>query len=211
MSNANLEHLFSTPLLVVKTNMDDDLLSKLQEDCYKWKNETAGLNKSNQHGWHSETTIFKREEASFKSVCKLFANAVKKIAEATAPNVDLSKHDTNGEGWVNINHKGGYNVPHDHPGYIWSGVFYVKVPKEYEDPNSRSGVLEFLDPRTNISASGSLLSSTNYFSPKIIVRPEEKMLVLFPSYVRHWVYPNEEDEDRISIAFNARYDKARTT
>jgi len=209
MNQIKIEHLFSTPLLVFRTSVSDEFMEELQSDCYKWRDESSGLQKSNQNGWHSDTTIFSRPERTFRSVCKVFGQCVGEVAKATAPNVDLSGYDTTGEGWVNINYKGGYNVPHDHPGFVWSGVFYAKVPKTYTDTESRSGVLEFLDPRTNIAASGSVLTSTNYFSPKILIRPEEKMFVLFPSYLRHWVYPNEEDEDRISMAFNARYTKPK--
>jgi hypothetical protein len=31
------------------------------------------------------------------------------------------------------------------------------------------------------------------------------MLLMFPSYLRHWVYPNESDQDRVTIAFNVRF------
>ena len=30
---------------------------------------------------------------------------------------------------------------------------------------------------------------------------------MFPSYLRHWVYPNESEEERVTIAFNARFAK----
>ena len=30
------------------------------------------------------------------------------------------------------------------------------------------------------------------------------MLVMFPSFLKHWVYPHESPEDRISIAVNMR-------
>jgi len=34
-------------------------------------------------------------------------------------------------------------------------------------------------------------------------------MILFPSYLVHWVYPNEADTERWSIAFNATFKKAR--
>ena len=46
---------------------------------------------------------------------------------------------------------------------------------------------------------------SGYFSPKRTLTPKEGMILIFPSYLRHWVYPNEEDEDRISMAFNFKY------
>ena len=34
------------------------------------------------------------------------------------------------------------------------------------------------------------------------INPQEGLLVLFPSYIEHFVEPNQSSEDRISISFN---------
>ena len=34
------------------------------------------------------------------------------------------------------------------------------------------------------------------------LRPEPGQLVVFPSFLMHWVWPNQSDEDRIVIAWN---------
>ena len=41
--------------------------------------------------------------------------------------------------------------------------------------------------------------------PGSSVKPKAGLLMIFPSYLRHWVYPNEEESERVSIAFNIRY------
>jgi hypothetical protein len=46
---------------------------------------------------------------------------------------------------------------------------------------------------------------SGHFAPKIRKRPQAGTLLVFPSYLRHWVYPNEQDDLRISIAFNAKF------
>ena len=38
--------------------------------------------------------------------------------------------------------------------------------------------------------------------PKIPVKPEEKLLIVFPSWLPHSVEPNDIDEERISLSFN---------
>jgi len=48
------------------------------------------------------------------------------------------------------------------------------------------------------------------FRMKKKLRPAPGEMILFPSYLVHWVYPNETDEERWSIAFNATFRKART-
>jgi len=46
---------------------------------------------------------------------------------------------------------------------------------------------------------------SGYFSPKRTLTPKDGMILIFPSYLRHWVYPNDEDENRISMAFNFKF------
>ena len=45
-----------------------------------------------------------------------------------------------GNMWANINYPGSYNKQHMHPNSQWSGVYYVKVPK-----NSGSYLLKIQD------------------------------------------------------------------
>ena len=35
-----------------------------------------------------------------------------------------------GNMWANINPPGGYNMPHIHPNSHFSGVYYIKAPKD---------------------------------------------------------------------------------
>ena len=107
-------------------------------------------------------------------------------------------------GWMNANPPGGFNAPHTHPGAHWSGVYYVSLP-EIETGNS--GMIEFMDPRTDLP-NWRLLKS-NAFSAKKKIRPAPGEMILFPSYLVHWVYPNEATEERVSIAFNATFSKPK--
>ena len=45
--------------------------------------------------------------------------------------------------WANINPPGGYNAPHIHPNSLFSGVYYIKAPKN-------SGNLVCNDPRPGV-------------------------------------------------------------
>jgi uncharacterized protein (TIGR02466 family) len=128
-----------------------------------------------------------------------------RCSKQVAPEFTGDQYDMKGEGWVNINPQHGFNVPHDHPGYTWSGVYYVSLP-EKQEAESRSGAIELLDPRTNVSAMATDIARKSlYFSPKRTLNPKNGMILIFPSYLRHWVYPNEEDQDRISMAFNFKF------
>jgi uncharacterized protein (TIGR02466 family) len=195
-------HLFSTPVFSYDCGVPAALHQQLIKDCYQWKKESEGVKKSNNLGWHSETKIFQRPEKTFKSICNVFVRAIMEATKSIAPDFKENEYTPIGEGWVNISPQHAFNAPHDHPGFTWSGVYYVKVP----EAKGRSGRIEFLDPRTNIAAMGLEFSTQSaYFAPKQIFHPKDNMLLIFPSYLRHWVYPNEENADRISIAFNAKF------
>ena len=61
-------------------------------------------------------------------------------------------------------------------------------------------------PGANVSAFATDISKQSaYFSPKRTLSPTNGMIIVFPSYLRHWVYPNEEDADRITLAFNFKF------
>lgn len=107
-------------------------------------------------------------------------------------------------GWMNANPPGGFNAPHTHPGAHWSGVYYVSQP---ETESGNSGMIEFMDPRSDLP--NWRLLQAPAFRLKRKLRPAAGEIVIFPSYLLHWVYPNETDEERVSIAFNATFRKPK--
>lgn len=89
--------------------------------------------------------------------------------------------------WGNINGKGDFNIVHNHTETdldVISGVFYLKC-------DNNSGPIGFYHP--------------NFFNYHFKHDPSEKDLILFPGYMPHYVFPNNSDDDRISIAFNFRF------
>jgi uncharacterized protein (TIGR02466 family) len=103
-------------------------------------------------------------------------------------------------GWMNTTPSGGFNAPHTHLGAHWSGVYYVSLPAVEK---GESGKIEFLNPRTDLPSWRILKSPT--FGAKRTTRPQPGELILFPSYLVNWVYPNETGEERVSIAFNSTF------
>jgi uncharacterized protein (TIGR02466 family) len=85
--------------------------------------------------------------------------------------------------WGNISSFTNFNSIHTHHTNIkkLSGVLYLQTP-------SNSGDIIFHNP----------LDLSIAFN----VKPKPKTLIIFPSYLPHFVEPNLSQEDRISIAFN---------
>ena len=110
--------------------------------------------------------------------------------------------------WFNINQKGNFNPPHAHPGNDYSGCYYVTFPEN-------SGLIHFLDPRPQHRFASPNPKSTedkNWYSSDNIYdssfftyQIKEGKVIIFPSWLTHYVDPNPTDSLRISIPFNAQY------
>lgn len=95
--------------------------------------------------------------------------------------------------WAIILQQAGHQVPHIHPGAWLSGVYYPKLPPVIGD-NSQAGWIEFGRPPENY---------TGDTAPNVImIRPEEGLMLLFPSYMYHRTIPFAGDGTRISVAFD---------
>lgn len=203
MKLVNIENAFASPILRYKAGLSEEQNLELLQDIEKIKDSDQGVQVSNQNGWHSKADLFQRKEKAIAQLCNQIKIIVQDATKQLSYKNDYFKNKKIAfVGWMNVNGQGGYNVPHNHPGSFWSGCYYVKLPKK-QNEHSRSGLIEFIDPRGCISESS--IPNSPYFQEKIIKQPTVGEIFLFPSYLVHWVYPNEECEDRVSIAFNAKF------
>jgi len=60
--------------------------------------------------------------------------------------------------------------------------------------------LEFLDPRAGVDA---VTAPGDPYGEPFRVRPQAGLLVIFPSWLYHWVHPYAGKTPRIAISFNA--------
>ena len=99
------------------------------------------------------------------------------------------------ESWGNIIDKNGYQDVHIHPVAWLSGVYYPSLPKSMETSgDDHEGWIEF-------GRAFYMIKSTDN-PPVRLVKPEEGLMVLFPSYFGHRTIPINSDEKRVSVAFN---------
>ncbi len=197
------EMLFSTPLLRFRVADHAELDAELLAEGARLRAISEGVQKSNRGAWHSEGNLF---ASSVPCIARLRALAETSVLEATqkiAPKVDASAMELKLFAWMNVSPPGGFNAPHTHPGAHWSGVYYVSQPA-VEDGNS--GMIEFLDPRSDLPHWR--IFKARAFRSKRKIRPEAGEILMFPSYLVHWVYPNQTDDNRVTIAFNATFEKA---
>jgi uncharacterized protein (TIGR02466 family) len=171
----------------------DDLISWI----YDYQSHTEGVHVSNRGGWQSPDDFYFQESFSpfLNYLCKYIDIACGRYL------VDFAIDNM----WINVNSKGNYNTSHTHPGAILSGVFWISVPDNsgrlsFENPNDHTqhSLFDIVDPE--------IKESFNIF-PTYYFTPSEGRLVVFPPDLRHHVEQNQSDSNRISIAFNLKFDK----
>ena len=198
------DKLFSTPLLRYTVPDAAALNAALLATAAEMRATGAGAEKSNRGGWHSAGNLFDHTADSIVALRSHVDAALADANRAIGSKVDPARLRLTLFGWMNANPKGAFNAPHTHPGAHWSGVYYVAQPAVDE---GNSGMIEFVDARTDLP-NWRILDAAP-FRLKKKLRPQPGEMILFPSYLVHWVYPNETDGERVSIAFNATYKKQR--
>jgi uncharacterized protein (TIGR02466 family) len=96
--------------------------------------------------------------------------------------------------WVNIAKKGSYQEEHHHNDFFLSGTIYFQV-------NPESGPFQFINP---LSAQSVLFNSPEKFGYSYTIKPQNSMIIIFPSWMPHRVLANSSNEDRISVSFNIK-------
>jgi len=103
--------------------------------------------------------------------------------------------------WIVSQYKGEYNPWHTHGG-DFSGVIYLKIPegmnkaydKEFKDHYPSTGLIEFMYGE-----------KADFRSDNLKFLPRVGMMLIFPSWLKHSVYPFYVDGERRSMSFNAHY------
>ena len=106
------------------------------------------------------------------------------MVDATAGQ-DAFKGTLSLSAWATICRAGAYHAPHCHPDSAWSGVCCVDAGTEHVD-RPISGMLEFLDPRSGVEA---VTAPGDPHGEPVRIRPAAGLLVIFPSWLYHWVHP----------------------
>jgi uncharacterized protein (TIGR02466 family) len=150
------------------------------------KEKGKGRIRSNRGGWQSELMNPKEN---------IFLPLAQRIDEVTK-NLNLGIVETFiPQLWISINQRNDYNAIHQHGGgYSISGTYYVKTPED-------CGRIVFRDPRP--SAIGNAFFNHTFDKSEFrVTNLEEGLLMLWPSFLDHFVEPSNTDEQRITISFD---------
>ena len=177
------DKLFSTNVYLIDDVIDKNSLSVIKKDIIFTYNQTA-------KNWQSKANLHKNS---------LYDNLTKTIVQYTKNVFDSLYFEYSGfnitDMWSNVLKPGETHRPHTHSNNILSGVFYVEAEQTsgimFTDPRPQAGVIQpdvtkqFVD-NANVIKYDSLTNR----------------MILFPSWLQHYVPTNETKSNRISIAFN---------
>ena len=178
------QKVFSTHIFVKDDYLAPQRLPAMQEEIKNLYKQTANF----QTGPNLDKT----------EPFKWFANDIGKTAFNIFDKLNYNVQDIEITGmWGNILKPGETHPPHTHSNNFLSGVFYLESDAEtgiiFSDPRPAADVLV---PRkkTKTNENSNLLS---YIS-------KQNRLIIFPSWLVHWVPINKSKRDRISISFNVQ-------
>lgn len=142
------------------------------------------------NAWRSRLNLHGKQ--GMNDACRLLVERVEAFTSKALTHLYRAPKFTIGECWLNKLGRGGYNAPHDHHPYDWSGVVWIDTEGPHD--NEPNGAFEFMSPyysRAFNDPNGSLM-----------IHPINGVALLFPSGLKHMVHPVLTDRSRISMAWN---------
>ena len=201
--------LFPTQFWTAELNEN---IEQLQNEAYLIrKNDRDGVRKSNAgfQGYHSKDIRNLDNLPGTNQLLKQIVDAVNVIHQSSRQGeLKLTNF------WINISGKGSSNTPHTHSGLTYSGVYFIKVPKEMK--GGRFLFYRNFNEADFISTEYMGLFKEGYQKqgydyPINTIAPKENMLIVFPSWVPHAVEINLSNEERISLSFNFKLVRTYST
>ena len=129
-----------------------------------------------------------------KDVREWIDSCVKKTIN-TIQMEDVDYDITYKESWYHITKTNGMHESHIHPSCSWCGINYLQSG----DGNSGDTVFENPVKSTYIDRGNLYLNNMSQYR----VKPQDGLLVIFPSFLSHYQAMYKGDKDRIVVAFNA--------
>jgi uncharacterized protein (TIGR02466 family) len=200
-SATRFANVFATPLVTHVWEDGSELNALLRERILAHEAESPRIAKSNHGGWHSQTGQLEfcgdAGQRLVRHMHELADEATRRVLAEHVKEIPPCRWTLSA--WANVNRNGDFNKIHVHPGSTWSGTYYVDTGEP--DEGDGGTPLHLFDP-----CQGRSTTFLPTLPSSIYIRPKAGLMVLFPSYVPHMVFPHSGRTARISIAFNMRKD-----
>ena len=185
-----LHRLFSTPVL--------------QSEPYKFSEEELNIikNEKNYIMDNVGKNVSSRDTNVFKKLPKMydFCNHHLQVYIKDIIKVIPSIEFYITQSWINFNPKGSHHHEHYHPNSLISGVFALQNESNVPIVLSRPTPTKIFD---NLLTIYDYAEPNEFNSAKVHVSLPTGSLILFPSKLFHQVPTNNDDQERITLAFNS--------
>lgn len=205
-ADESVENLFSAPLLRLLWSDVGGLNEQLKTSILEKSKMIQSVRQSNKGGWQSPRDFHNWKEACVERFLAMVDIGVVRLTSACAGATRLDDESLkwNIAAWANINRYSNYNGLHNHGGGFWSGVYYVSCGK-LQNPLSQEGCISFRNPTLAPLAIANLRPHSmvrEIFKTNCTVKPLGGLMLLFPSWLEHYVHPYFGEEPRISISWD---------
>jgi uncharacterized protein (TIGR02466 family) len=203
--------LFGTPMLLLTWPDSEAVNDELSALILELEQSQPSMDQSNRGGWQSPKTLQTLRHPALTQLISWIDIGAYLISSALVGEeaIDQLPEKWRVSAWANVNRGGHFNSIHYHVGGFWSGVYYVATGPG--DPQDSAGAIGFRSPSlagmvaSNIQAPEILQAA---FRQEISLRPQPGMMLIFPSWLEHWVNPHADPDPRISVAFDISFRKA---
>lgn len=188
------DFIFAAPISYTDLKLNT---KKLTSFAYDLKTKDKGRVLSNNGGWQSNDVDL--TNTTLKPLFKEISKNVEDYRQLIGFKKNLQIFLSNG--WFNINGYKDFNNMHYHPDCEISGVYYLQSSKD-------SGGITFYHPSDVLDLfwkDNKKETFTSINSKLYIYKPIVNRLFLFPSWLKHSVFPNMDKKlNRISFSFNIK-------
>lgn len=204
----HLAQVFPTNILSRDWENVEGLNERLTNGVWKWRaKDPDGVYRSNAAGtWHSTDALFTELGPAGKELQDMFGQAFVEWGGVHGLKKDNGVR-LKMAAWSMIYSDRGYATAHTHPNCHASGVYYVSDDTPAIEQTTVTGVsirpgdIEFVDTRRG----GEFQLPFMQLIPRASVSFKAGRMLIFPSWLPHFVHPVVGPGERISIACNCTF------
>lgn len=196
---------YPTPIGRFKVPNADAVNRELRRAILEKEQSEPSSDYANVGGWHSRADLLDWPIPEVRTLREWISEAINHMVGTVTEGRQI-RGAYGISAWANVARSGNYHRVHNHPKSAWSGVYYVEIGA-VDPKHPLAGILEICDPRPFTEM---VASPGEPFGKRVIFRPEPGMMVLFPSWIYHFVNPFQGTGERISIAFNSPWQDRST-
>jgi uncharacterized protein (TIGR02466 family) len=208
ISDIDVRAYFATPVVFAELENPEQLNLELRDTILSRRSEKTTVSNPAQNYWQSDWDFVSWGGEASRRLLETFAAIGNNMTQIRP---DDSGSQTREIPWslnarAVVNSSGENDLLHAHPNCFWSGVYYVDDGGIADDP-SLAGELELFDPRGSAPVMYNSTYRMNVPDGESAggfhrIRPQNGLMIVFPSWLLHGVSLYRGTGTRISIAIN---------